>query len=104
VGERRESFHTPSTHAQAVDHSGVRVGTHHTIGVQHVRLRAPCLACEHHAREVLEVHLVHDSGAWWDDEEVFECFGSPLKEGEALAVALVFEFLVFLDGSSSVWC
>ena len=46
------------------------------------------------AREVLEVHLVDDSGVRRDDLEVVECLLSPAQERVALAVPLELELRV----------
>eukprot|EP00976_Prorocentrum_cordatum_P030617 623380-Prorocentrum_minimum.AAC.7 len=57
-GLRLDAAHAPAGDAEPVDHGGVAVGAHHRVGVEHLRVR------EHHTGEVLQVHLVHDAGAW----------------------------------------
>ena len=55
----------PAEHAEAVDHRGVRVGADQRVEVG-LRQAGPALRplpCHHDARQVLEIHLVHDAGA-----------------------------------------
>jgi len=73
---------TPTRHTKTVDHGRVRVRTHQRVGVQHA------VVLEHDAREVLQVHLVHNTASGRHDEEVAERLAAPLEELEALAVAL----------------
>ena len=72
----------PAEHAEAVDHRRVRVGADERVGVQHA------VALEHHAREVLEVDLVHDAGVRRHDLEALEGVLAPAQERVALLVAL----------------
>ena len=51
----------------------------------------------HAAREILEIHLVHDAVAGRDDANAFERLLAPLQERVALAVALELELHVALD-------
>ena len=81
----------PAEHAQAVDHGGVRVGAD-----ERVRVR-PAVAGHHHAREVLEVDLVHDAGARRHDLELVEGALAPPQELVALLVAAVLEVDVALE-------
>ena len=52
----------------------------------------------HHARQVLDVHLVHDAGAGRDDAEAGEGVLAPAQELEALAVALELQLNVAGEG------
>ena len=74
--------HAPGNHAQAVNHGGVGVGTHQSIGVVHALLLHDTVC------QVLQVHLVHDTRAGRNDRESFECLLTPLQELVALHIAL----------------
>ena len=52
---RKSQSLTPSNHTEPVDHGGVGVGAHHTVGVELV------VGVKHDPPEVLQVHLVHDA-------------------------------------------
>jgi hypothetical protein len=82
----------PADHADAVDHRGVGVGADAGVGVRH--------AVTHHrdAGEVLDVDLVHDAGARRHHLEVVEGALAPAQELVALAVALVLDLDVALEG------
>ena len=86
----------PADDAEAVDHRGVRVGADAGVGVGD--RRAVVVAREHHAGEVLDVDLVHDAGARGHDLEVVERALAPAQELVALAVALVLDLDVALEG------
>jgi hypothetical protein len=77
-------------HAEAVDHRGVRVGAEE--GVRH----RDAVAHDDDLREPLEVHLVADARARWDDAEGLEGLARPTEERIALAVALVLALEVAL--------
>ena len=53
---------------------------------------------EHHAREVFEVHLVHDAGIRGHDTEPLERLLRPPQQGVSLAVALELEVGIGLEG------
>mmetsp|Transcript_6420 Transcript_6420/g.7198 ORF Transcript_6420/g.7198 Transcript_6420/m.7198 type:complete len:932 (-) Transcript_6420:12-2807(-) len=89
-----DATNTPSSNTDAVDHRGVRVGANNRVGVQQA------LAVEDNAGKVLQVHLVHNSGARRHDQQVVEGGRAPLQELEALAVAIHLEVLVHLQGAS----
>ena len=77
------------THAEAVDHGGVRIGADEGVGVGgELAVLRPEL---HHRGQVLEVHLVHDAGAGRHDAEVPEGPLGELEQLVALAVALQLE-------------
>lgn len=86
----------PAEHAQAVDHRGVRVGADAGVGVgaEH----AVDVAVVDDLRQVLDVHLVDDPGARGDDLEVAEGRLAPAEELVALAVALILDLDVALEG------
>ncbi len=86
----------PADHADAVDHRGVGVGADAGVGVG-LQL-AVDLTGEDGAGEVLDVDLVHDAGAGRDDLEVVERALAPAQELVALAVALVLDLDVALEG------
>ena len=86
----------PADHADAVDHRGVGVGADAGVGVG-LQL-AVDLAGEDGAGQVLDVDLVHDAGAGRDDLEVVEGALAPAQELVALAVALVLDLDVALEG------
>ncbi|CAB4921390.1 unannotated protein [freshwater metagenome] len=86
----------PAQHAQAVDHRGVAVGAHAGVGVGEGL--AVLVAGEDHAGQVLDVDLVDDAGARGDDLEVVEGALAPAEELVALAVALVLDLDVALEG------
>lgn len=85
----------PAEHAEAVDHRRVRVGADARVGVG-AQVTAH-LARHDDAREVLDVHLVHDAGARRDDLEVVERRLAPAQELVALTVADVLEVDVALE-------
>ena len=87
---------TPSQHAQAIDHRGVRVGADQRVGIGAGRV-GRILVDEHDPREVLEVHLVDDAGVGRDNAEVLERALAPPQEGVALLVSLEFELGVALE-------
>lgn len=68
-----QTSNAPADNTQPVDHSGVRVSTDDRVRVQGVRVG------EHHSSQVLEVDLVHDSGARRHNQHVPEGLGSPLQ-------------------------
>ena len=84
----------PAQHAEAVLHRGVRVGAHAGVGVRDT------ITGHHDAGQILDVDLVHDAGAGRDDLEIVEGALAPAQELVALAIALVFEFDVALEGVS----
>ena len=68
------------------------VGAHHGVGEG---AQAPvALVLGHHAREVLEIHLVDDAGVGRHHLEVLECLLSPAQEGVAFTVALELDLRV----------
>jgi hypothetical protein len=86
-----DAAHAPAQHAQAVDHGGVRIGTHQRVGHgRRVLLFAGC-ARQHHAGQVLQVHLMHDADAGRHDAQVVEGRLAPAQEGVTLAIALEFD-------------
>ena len=87
---RFNTAHAPSKNAQRVNHGGVRIGAHHGIGI-----RLNFVARRHgtnHAREILQIYLVANSGVWRDHFEIVECSLAPAQECITLHVALKFQF------------
>ena len=77
--------HAPPEHAQPVHHRRVGVGADQRVGIG--AAAGIALRAEHHAREVLEVHLVADARVRGHDREVVERLLAPAQERVALAVA-----------------
>lgn len=63
----KKSF-TPAKDAQAVDHGGVRVGSHHAVRVDET------VADLHHSGQILQVHLVDCADVRRNHIHVLECF------------------------------
>ena len=82
----------PADDADAVDHRRVAVGADERVGVVDA-VGAPV----HAAREVLQVHLVHDAEARRHDAEGVEGLHAPLHEFVALAIAQEFELHVEVE-------
>ena len=81
---------------EAVDHRRVRVGPDERVGIRlHRAVVGRLVAGEDHAREVLEVDLVHDPGVRRDGLEALEGGLAPAQERVALLVAL--ELLLGVD-------
>jgi hypothetical protein len=89
---RLDAANAPAEHADAVFHGGVRIGADTGVGV------GGAVTVEDNAREVFDVDLVHDAGAWRDDAEVVEALLPPLEELVALLVAAVLKLHVALEG------
>ena len=85
----------PTQHAQAVDHRRVRVRAHDRVGVG--PLNTIDLAIHGHARQELEVHLVHDARVRRHCFEVLEGHRAPAQERIALAVALELDLRVLRE-------
>ena len=92
-----DSAHAPAQHAQSVHHGGVRVGTHQRIGIR-LRQRAVIGIGEHHARQILQIDLVHDAHIRRHDRQIAKRRLSPAQKGVALAVALKFQRRVHAEG------
>ena len=87
----------PAEHAQAVDHGGVGVGADAGVGVgaQH----AVHFTRHDGAGQVLDVDLVHNAHSRGNDLEVIKCRLAPAEELVPLAVALVLDLHVALQGA-----
>lgn len=83
---------TPAYNAEAIDHSGVGVGTHHGVGVEHSVL------LEDDASKPLQVDLMDDTVARGHDSEVAEGRLTPLEECKSLLVPVEFDLLVAVLG------
>ena len=106
---RLDAADAPAEHGEAVDHGGVAVGADQGVGIGD-GLADLLLALDdlgrllggpHHLRQILEVDLVADAGARRHHAEIRERGLAPAQEGVALAVALVFQLDVLLEGAGS---
>ena len=86
-----DAAHAPADHADAVDHGGVAVGADQRVGI------VDAVLLVHAAREVLQVHLVHDADARGHDLEGVEGLHAPFHELVALFVALEFQLHVEVE-------
>ena len=77
----------PAQNAQAVDHRGVRVGPDQRVGIRQRLLARRAGRGEDDPGQVLQVHLVDDSGVGRHDLEVLERILAPAEERVPLAVA-----------------
>src|SRR5690606_36067303 len=90
-----DAAHAPTDHAQAVDQGRVRVGTYQGVGKgDHF---AVFFTGQHNLSQILQVHLVHNTGSWRNNLEVVEGALPPVQELVALAVALKLSFSVELQ-------
>ena len=79
----------PTQHRQAVDHRRMAVGADQRIGIRgplSVHLRTP-----DHLRQMLQIDLVANAGARWNDAEIVERLLPPAQEFVPLAVAAHFQ-------------
>ena len=93
-----DSANTPAQHAKPIDHGGVGVGSHTGVGER--LSHSPELLRVGHLGQVLDVHLVDDSGARGHHLEVVECGLPPPQELVALAIAFILNVDVAGEG---VW-
>ncbi len=87
---RFDAADAPAEHAQAVDHRRVRIGADQRVGVQRVRF----FIVKDDAREILQIHLVHDPGLRRHDLEVAKGALPPAQEDVAFLVALILDVRV----------
>lgn len=73
---RYATAHTPAKHSQAIYHGGMRVSAHHTVWI------VVAILIHHHSCQVLQVHLVDDPRAWWNNPHIFKSLRAPLKQKE----------------------
>lgn len=73
VYSRCITAHTPAKHAQAIYHGRVRVSAHNTVWI------IVAVLIHHHSCQVLQIHLVDDPRAWWNNPHVFKSLRAPLK-------------------------
>ncbi len=86
-----DAAHAPRDHADGIHHGRVAVGADQGVGIVEAVLLV------HAARQVLEVHLVHDADAGRHHAEGIEGLHRPLHEGVALLVALELELHVEIE-------
>ncbi len=96
AGFRLDAAHAPADHADAVDHGGVAVSADQGVGIGHA------VFLQHAARQVFEVHLVHDADAGRHDLEGVERLHAPFHEAVALVVALELQLHVQLQRVGAV--
>ena len=80
---------TPSNNTKAINHGGVRVGSHDRVGVEQ------SFVVEDNTSEPFEVDLMDNTITRRNNSKVVEGFFSPLEEGKAFLVAVEFKSLVF---------
>ena len=98
-GLRLDPADAPAEDAEPVHHRGVGVGADERVGKREET--SIDLTGVDHAREVLEVDLVHDAGVRRDHLDVAEDVLAPAQEGVPLGVALVLELGVPGDGQGA---
>ena len=90
-----DATHTPTQHAQAIDHGGVAVGANQ--GVRHGYGFAVDGFDQHTLRQKFEVDLVTNAGHRGDDAKVREALLAPSQKFVALAVTAKFEVSIELQ-------
>lgn len=72
VNSEKEKQLTPAQDAQAVDHGGVGVGSHHAVGVHE--------AVSHldHSGQMLKIHLMDWTNVRWNHVHIFKSIWAPL--------------------------
>ena len=90
-----DTAHAPAEHAEAIDHSRVRVCAHNRIRIG--RARAVLVGVEDDAAQVLEIHLVNNARVGRHDAEIVERRLTPLEERVALLIALEFDLGVEIE-------
>ena len=85
----------PAKHAERVHHCRVRVRAHQRIGIRFETIAIRSRA--NHARQVLDVHLMADSGVRRHHLEIAERVLSPAQELVALDIALKFKLGVHAE-------
>ena len=78
--------HPPADDSQAVDHSGVTIGSHQRVGEGDRSGRI--LAHKHTSGQILEIHLVHDADVGRHHAKIVKRLLSPAEELVTLAIAL----------------
>ncbi len=93
-----DAAHAPAQHAQSVHHGGVRVGADKCVGIGGALSAFFILMHKNHARQILEVDLVHDAGVRRYDGKIAEAGLSPAQKRVALFVPLEFKQRVDVEG------
>lgn len=73
IGDKKQDPLTPAEDAEAVDHGSVGVRAHYTVRVNET------LAFLHHARQVLQINLMHCANVWRNHGHVLKRSGTPLR-------------------------
>ena len=103
-GFRLDAADTPAEHGEAVDHGRVRIGADERIGIGELdRLGLAVgfvffLVGPDRLGEIFQIDLMADAGARRHDAEIVERALAPFQEAIALAIALIFELDVLLEG------
>ena len=97
-GLRLDAAHAPAEDGEAVDHGGVRIGADEGVRIGGLLAGRGVLAGPDGLGQEFQVDLVADAGARGNDGEVLEGGLAPLEEAVALAVALVFQLHVAVEG------
>jgi len=98
---RLDPADAPAQNAKAVDHGGMRVRAHKCVGIGDLDSLASLVRLHvrpNGLREIFEIDLMADAGAWRHDAEVLEGALTPFEELIALEVLLVFALDVLLQG------
>ena len=79
-----DSSHAPSQHTQSVDHCGVRIRAHQSVGIREPL--AVYFFNKHHSRQILQVHLMNYAGIRRNDGHVAKCSLPPAQESIAFFI------------------
>lgn len=64
---------TPTKDTQTINHGGVRICAHQAVWV------VISILIKDHSRQILQIHLVDDSWAWWNNPHVAKGLRAPLR-------------------------
>src|SRR5262249_39600540 len=81
------SADAPAHNAKAVDHRGVRVGSHQRVRIYRGHAVRLLVTRENSLGQVLEIDLVNDANARWHDLESLKSLHSPLEKLITLTIA-----------------
>ncbi len=105
AGFRLDAADAPAEHGEPIDHGGVRIRADERIGIgdlDRLGLAARGLIFlfprPDGLREIFEIDLMADAGVGRHDAEIVEGRLAPFQEAIALAIALIFEIDIGLEG------
>ncbi len=105
AGFRLDAADAPAEHRESVDHRRMRIGADERIGIgdfdRHFLAAAGLiffLPRPDGLREIFKIDLMADAGAGRHDAEIVERALTPFQEAVALAVAVIFEIDIGLEG------